>query len=163
MTIQTRQLFRADVDTLYRLLTDREFLEKKYLAVGSRNLEFLECAQDEEVFRIEWRREIPSNPPAFARKVLAEWNSMEEIMEWERLPDGGARADYLGKVKGVPGELRGEFVLKADDGGTVEEIEMQATINIPLVGKKIASFAEDDAQANLTREYEFTRDYLGEG
>jgi len=162
MTIQTRQLFQADVDTLYRLLTDREFLEKKYLAVGSRNLAFVECGQDEEVFRIEWRREVPSNPPGFARKVLSEWNQLEEMMEWERLSDGGARADYACKVKGVPGELRGEFLLKPDPDGCVEEIEMQATINIPLVGRKIASFAEDDAAANLSREYEFTREYLGE-
>lgn len=162
MSYRTRQQFQADVDTLYGLFTDREFLTKKYLAVGSRNLEILECGQDDEVFRIEWRREVPSNPPGFARKVLSEWNQLEEIMEWERLPDGGARADYLGKVRGVPGELRGEFTLMAGGGGTVEEILMQATVNIPLVGKKIASFAEDDAAANLEKEYRFTLEYLDE-
>lgn len=162
MTVTTRHVFKASFDDIYRYLTDEDFLRKKYEGVGSRNVVFSECGQDEDVFRIEWTREVPSNPPGFAKKVLSEWNKLEEIMEWSLEPDGSAHANYLCKVSGVPGDLRGEFDLRIDGGGCVEDIVMQASIKIPLLGKKIAAFVEEDVQTNLAREYDFTRRYLNE-
>jgi hypothetical protein len=162
MTIDTSHAYDAGIDALYEMLTDEAFLRAKYEGVGSRNVEFESCEQDGDVFRIEWTREIPSNPPAFAKKILGEWNRTEEIMEWTRESDGGARADYLCKVAGVPGKLEGEFELLPDGDGCVEEIVMKASISIPLIGGKIASFVEADAESNLGKEYAFTRTHLGE-
>ena len=162
MAVTTRQAFKASFNRLYGCLTDEDFLRKKYQGVGSRKVDFTECGQDDDVFRIEWTREVPSNPPGFAKKVLSEWNKLEEIMEWSREADGSAHANYLCKVSGVPGELRGEFDLKPDGDGCIEDIIMQATIKIPLLGKKIAAFVEEDVQTNLAKEYEFTRQYLNE-
>ncbi|HXH04173.1 MAG TPA: DUF2505 domain-containing protein [Candidatus Competibacteraceae bacterium] len=147
------------VEELYRLLTSADFLRRKYEGIGSRNLRISECGQDEEVFRVEWRRELRSNPPAFAARFLGEWNALEEIIEWERQGDG-VRADYLGKVRGVPGELRGKFVIEPRGQGCVESITLKAVVNIPLLGGKIAQFAEEDARRSLDAEYQFTRQYL---
>ena len=71
--------------------------------MGSRSIVITECGQDEDVFRIEWSREVPSNPPGFAKKVLSEWNKLDEMMEWSLAEDGTAHADYLCKVSGRTG------------------------------------------------------------
>ncbi len=160
--IETDQAFKASFDTIYRLLTSEEFLRKKYEGVGSRKVEILECGQDEEIFRIEWTREVPSNPPGFAKKFLSEWNKLEEIMEWTLEDDGSARADYLCRVAGVPGKLEGEFELRPDGKGCVQSVIMKATINVPLIGRKVASFVEDDAQTQLDQEYRYTKKHLKE-
>ena len=160
MTLEVEYVYDVSIDKLYKLLTDEGFLRRKYEAVGSRRIVITECGQDEDVFRIEWTREVPSNPPSFAKKVLSEWNKLAEMMEWSLAEDGSAHADYLCKVDGVPGSLAGEFDLRSQGKGCVEEIIMEASIPIPLLGKKIAEFAEEDAKRNLDAEYTFTREFL---
>ena len=162
MTVKVTHTFKASFDELYRCLTNEDFLRKKYESVGSRNVEIKECGQDDDVFRIEWTREVPSNPPGFAKKVLSEWNRLEEIMEWSLEDDGSAHANYLCKVSSVPGDLQGEFDLRAVGDGCEEAIVMQANIKIPLLGRKIAGFVEEDAHTNLVKEYAFTQQHLGE-
>ena len=160
MTVKTSQKFSASVDEIYKLLTDKAFLQSKYEGVGSRNVNITECGQDEDVFRIEWTREVPMNPPSFAKKFLSAWNKCDEVMEWSRDGDT-AHANYECRVKGIPGTLYGEFDLSADGDGSVENIAMRADVKIPLVGKKIGSFVEDDVAGQLEREYEFTQKHLG--
>lgn len=162
MTIEAEFAYMASFTEIYAKLTDETFLRSKYEDIGSRNLRFSECAQDDEVFRIEWTREVPANPPPFARKFFGEWNSLQEIMEWTLEDDGSAHADYQCKISGIPGVLEGEFDLRPDGSGCVEEIIMKATIRIPIVGGKISTLVEDDCKQQLDKEDAFTRRQLGE-
>jgi hypothetical protein len=160
MTIEVEFRYPVTPEILYQRLTDEEFLRAKYESLGSRALEFRECGLDEDVFRVEWTREVPSNPPGFAKKFLSEWNRLDEIMEWSIETDGSISGDYLAEIAGFPGKLEGEFQILADGKGCVEQILMRAKVGIPLVGKKIAEFAEQDAKRNLEGEDAFTRSEL---
>jgi hypothetical protein len=163
MTITAKDEYKAGFDHIYKLLTDQNFLEKKYQeGVGSRNIVFEECKQDGEVFRIRWTREVPADPPSFAKAFLSAWNHLTEVMEWRDSKEGGKEALYRGKIKGVPITIYGEFHLNAVGSGCVESIEMEAEVSIPLVGGKIAELVERDAKKNLTGEYNFTLKYLKE-
>ena len=125
MTVETSHELDVGFEQMYAKLTDQDFLQQKYDGVGSRNVRITECGQDEDVFRIEWSREVPADPPAFAKKFFGEWNHLEEIMEWS-LEGDTAHADYECKIRGVPGTLRGEFDLRSDGDGCVEDIVMEA-------------------------------------
>ena len=163
MSHSTKHSFSASFDEVYARITDKNFLQAKYEGIGGRNVSFSEAGQDGDVFRLKSSREVPSNPPGFARKFLSDWNKMEETMEWSRNPDGSAHGAYTGKVKGVPGVLEGTFDLRADGSGCVEDIVMTAHIRVPLVGKKIAAIVEGETAASLVDEYAFLRNDLGEG
>ena len=156
MTIEVDYAYDISFEDMYARLTDKDFLQAKYEAVGSRKVSISECAQDDDVFRIEWTREVPGNPPAFARKFFGDWNALEEIMEWT-LEDGSAHADYQCKISGVPGVIEGEFDLRPDGKGCVEEIIMKATIRIPIVGGKIAQLVEENTREQLDEEDVYTR------
>jgi hypothetical protein len=155
MTVETSHDFDASFEEMYRNLTNRDFLQRKYEGVGSRNVKITECGLDEDVFRIEWSREVPADPPAFARKFFGEWNRLDEIMEWS-LEGEAAHADYEARIRGVPGTIRGEFDLRPVAGGCVEDIVMEASVSIPLLGGKIEKLMEEDVATNLQAEYEFT-------
>ena len=156
MTIEKSYRYDEAFEKIYQKLTDETFLRAKYEGVGSRNVEISECAQDDDVFRIEWSREVPGNPPAFARKFFGDWNRLSEIMEWTLEDDGTAHADYQCKISGVPGVLEGEFDLRPDGKGCVEDIIMKASISIPLVGRKISGLVEEDTEKQLDEEHDFT-------
>ena len=163
MSHATRHSFTASFDEVYAKVTDPNFLRAKYLGIGGRNVNFSESAQDGDVFRLRSSREVPSNPPAFARKFLADWNKMEETMEWTRNDDGSAHGAYVGKVRGIPGGLEGTFDLRADGTGCVEDIVMTARIRVPIVGKKIAAIVEGETADSLVDEGAFLSRELGEG
>lgn len=160
-SIKNKDVYQANLDTVYQLLTNEEFLRQKYESVGSRNLEFQECKQDGDVFRICWTREVPANLPSFAKPFLDPWNKLVEEMEW-RDEEGGKEGLYEGKIKGGIITINGEFHLKPKGSGCVEDIEMLVTVSIPLVSGKIAELVKNDTSKNLKGEYEFTRKYLGE-
>ncbi len=162
MSHKTRHAYTASFDEIYAKLIDEDFLRAKYEGIGSRNVSFSECRQVGDVVRIRWTREVPTNPPAFARKFLKEWNSLEESMDWTLNSDGSAQGDYICDTRGVPGKLRGDFKLRADGSGCVEDIVMTSAVNIPLIGKKIAAVIEDESAQSLAKEYDFTREDLGE-
>ena len=163
MSHATQHSFTARFDQVYAKVIDENFLRAKYEGIGGRNVNFTECGQDGDVFRIRSSREVRSNPPAFARKFLADWNKMEETMEWSRQDDGSAQGIYVGKVRGVPGVLEGTFDLRPDGTGCVEDIVMTAHIRVPIIGKKIAAIVEDETADSLVEEYAFLRKDLGEG
>ena len=137
MTVTTKHAFEASFDKLYSCLTDEDFLYARNTKESALVRWILKnVARMMMSFVSNGREKVPSNPPGFARKVLSEWNQLKEIMEWSLEADGSAHANYLCKVSGVPGELRGEFDLSPDGDGCVEDIVMQANIKIPLLGKK---------------------------
>ena len=162
MTFKTTHAYAASFDEFYGKLTNKAFLQSKYEGTGSRNVTISECRQDGDVFRVVWAREVPSNPPAFARKFLAEWNSLHETIEWSRKGDGSAFGDYKCKTSGVPGVLEGKFDLRSEGSGCVEKITMKATVRIPILGKKIAAIVESETEDQLDKEYAFSRSELGE-
>ena len=144
------------------MLTDQDFLKARYEGIGCRNISFTEFGQDGEVFRIKCTRDVRSNPPAFARKIISEWNTLDETIEWVRQGDDSARAAYRAATKGVPGSIEGQFVLRSKGGGCEEDIAMTASVGIPMIGKKIAALVESESAEALAKEYDFTRDRLGE-
>jgi len=161
VSVVKKDVYQANFDKVYQLLTNEEFLRQKYESVGSRNLEFQECKQVGDVFRICWTREVPAELPSFAKPFLNPWNKLSEVMEW-RDEKGGKEGLYESKIKGSAVTINGEFHLKPNGSGCVEDIEMLATVSIPLVGGKIAELVEKDTSKNLKGEYEFTRKHLGE-
>lgn len=161
MTIDVEYRYPVSAKQLYQKLTDPAFLQAKYESVGSRKVDIGQCGPEDDVFRIEWTREVPSNPPAFAKKFLAEWNRLQEVMEWRSEAHGRVRGSYEAQVAGFPGKLQGEFDLVPDGKACIERISMRAVVSIPLLGKRIASFVEEDARRSLDAEDAYTRAQLG--
>lgn len=143
MSHTTQHAYTVSFDAVLEKMLDEDFLRAKYEAIGSRNVSVSECAQDGDVFRIKCSREVRSNPPAFARKFLSEWNSLSETIEWTRQSNGNAHADYVAVTHGVPGSIEGQFDLSPRGEGCVEDIVMTASARIPMIGKKLQPWSKE--------------------
>jgi len=159
MAVTKQQHYDISVDDLFNLLTDESFLSARYEAGGARNISINECAQDGDVFRIRWTREVPADPPGFAKKFLSEWNEMDETVEWHSQGDA-KHSTYTGSPAGaVPIEITSTGDIRPDGDGCVYDITVNVNVKIPLVGKKIAQLVETDIAKSLDTEYEFTKNY----
>lgn len=160
MTVKKNYSYACDVDTLFDLVTNSDGLVRKYESCGARNVNVRHCDSDGDTRVIEWTREMPADPPGFAKKFMAEWNKLDEKMTWTRSGDR-VTGRYTGTVSGVPGSLSGDFSIEPDGDGCREVISMSADVKVPLVGKKIASVVEEDVDKNLDAEDKFHRSEVG--
>jgi hypothetical protein len=160
------QAYDASVDDVFALFTDPEVVRARYEAAGDRDIEILECGPqgrpDGEGFVIRTSRTVDVDLPGFARKVLKPTNTMIQTDTWSaRDLDGARDGDFEIDVKGSPVKVSGEMRIEPTaDGGTRHTVEGKLDVKVPLIGGKVASWAEGPSQQRLDAEYAFHRQRL---
>ena len=130
--------FPADVDTIYQLLTDPDFLVERSSALGDEHCECeVEEYEDETVINLE--RRVMRELPAFLAKMFNPVQTLKMTETWR--PDGeGWEGDLEITVEGQPVVIRGEFSLKPAKKGCVYSVTHSCKAQIPLVGGKVEKF-----------------------
>lgn len=163
MELRSARSFDADIDIVFSLLTDREYLLAKFVALGHEHGEVLECAPAGDGFRIRTRRVVEIPLPAVARKVLKPRNTIEQVDEWGPASASGRRGTWSTSTKGAPLELSGEVRLSGNaGGGCTYEVSGELKVKVPLVGGKIAGALAGDAQREMDADVGFVEQYLAE-
>lgn len=145
------QQFTADAATMYGIMTAPATITEKYEAAGDRNIEILEASAGESGGTIRTRREVRSDVPGFAKKFLSEWNTVEQTETWTVAGDT-YKQTYTVDVQGAPVSMSGTCTLANAGAGSSNTVVVEAKCSVPLVGKKIAGLAEDNAEASVKQE-----------
>jgi hypothetical protein len=80
-------------------------------------------------------RQDTDDIPSFAKKMVGEEIVIEQHETWQT----PARADLEIAIPGKPGHLHGTIVLEPDGDGTVETLEGDLRVNVPLIRGKLES------------------------
>jgi hypothetical protein len=152
--------YDADVETVYRLISDPAFIERKYSAQGATDIS-IESADDEGAVKNEITRKVTIDLPGFAKKVMSPTNTMVQNEQWSPADASGQRVcAYTIEVHGVPSRIAGTVTLSPDAGGTRQDIEADVKVSIPLLGGKLEKFAIESGTKQLADEATFTRNEL---
>jgi hypothetical protein len=155
--MQVTHHFDADVETLFGLMSDPEFLVRKYEALGAADV-VVDSDDREHDPRIVSRRKVTVDLPGFAKRVLQPTNTLVQTDQWAEADEQGRRVcTYSVEVQGVPSRIDGTVTLTADGGGTRQDVEAEVKVSVPLVGGKLEKFAVDNGVQLLADEAEFTR------
>ncbi len=132
------QEFQTDVDTIYQLLTDPEFLVERSGALGEEHCECeVEEYEDETVITLE--RRVKRELPSFLAKMFNPVQTLKMKETWR--PSGDSwEGDLEIQVAGQPVVIRGEFTLKSSKKGCVYSVSHSCKAKIPLVGGKVEKF-----------------------
>jgi hypothetical protein len=161
MKIKALHQYAKDVDTVFGLFHDPDFMKVKYEGIGARNVEVLECAGSEGRYTVKVKREVPADVPALLKKFLNPWNTIVQSETWEGKAGGPYRCKLAVEIAGVPVGMGGEMELRSQDGGCVNDVRLEVKCGIPLIGGKLADFVGGDAEKATQAEYEFIRAHLG--
>ncbi len=161
MKIKALHQYSQDVDTVFGLFHDPDFMKEKYVSIGARNVEVLECSGSDGRYSVKVRREVPADVPGLLKKFLNPWNTLTQSEQWEGSAGGPYRCKIAIEIAGVPVRLGGEMELRTQDGGCVNDVQLEVKCGIPLVGGKLADFVGGDAEKAIQAEYEFIRGRLG--
>ena len=75
--------YAKDTETLFKVLTDKTFLIKKFESTGAKNITIPECAEKNDTFVITRKLDIPANPPGFAKKFIKAMNTVTATDTWQ--------------------------------------------------------------------------------
>lgn len=163
-TMQVTHYFDADVETVFGLMSDPGFLQRKYDALGATDIT-LESADDRGgAPHIVTRRKVTVDLPGFAKKVMQPTNTVVQTDDWSpATPDGNRVCAYAVQVQGVPSRIDGTVTLSQEGERTKQFVEAQVKVSIPLVGGKLEKFAVDSGEHQLQDEANFTAAELAGG
>src|SRR6185436_18404601 len=163
MAFSGDQTYDAAVDDVFALFLDPDVVRARYEAAGDRDIEILECGPQGDGFVIRTSRTVDVDIPSFACKVLKPTNTMIQTDTWSaRDLDGARDGDFDIDVKGAPVHVSGAMRIEPtrDGAGTRHAVDGRLDVKVPLIGGRVAKWAEGPSQQRLDAEYTFHRERL---
>lgn len=151
-----RHHFDEDVEKMFALVTDADFLRRRAEAAGEKEIE-VKVDRAGGQLTIEIARVIEQSLPGFMKKLFSPRNRLVDRQAWRS--EGAAHlSDWtvqLGDGKRI--QLRGRLTLAPGAAGGCDYTEtFTAEASIPLVGGRVAKYVAGETEASIRRQIEFT-------
>lgn len=146
----------ADV---HAMLADPEFREEVCDAQHGQDYT-VSVDRTGEAMSVVVEQKRPSDDlPGYARKLVGDLIHVRQSEDWS--DHDGAALDVA--ISGKPGRLTGTISLEGDDSGTVETVDGDLKVSIPVFGGKLEKLISDLLDAALDAEEEVGRAWLARG
>lgn len=157
MEVHMMHAYSQSVDVVFKSFGNKQTLEKKFSAIGARNLCLEKCKLNKTSLETKFSREVPTNVPGLLKKFLGEWNLVTQEERWTGVAGKQYQAELTVAFKGVPVSIQGTMVLAGDARGCTNTVVLNVTSPVPLVGRKLAEFIGETAVAEGQKEYEYLK------
>lgn len=150
--------YDAAPEVVHAMLADRVFREKVCVAMATISHEVTIDRRGEGMsVRIDMLQNT-QGIPAVAKRIVGDKTRVVQSEEW-RSPTA---AELLVEIPGRPGSLTGTISLAADGSGSVEVVEGDLEVAIPVIGGKLAKLIGNLLDDALDTEQEVGRSWLAE-
>ena len=161
------QSFPAGIGQLWAVLGTREYVERKYDALGSTALSILRFDVDERRIEVELERTAPvvaDALPAWAGVLVGRRQVMRHRSRWLRVD--ASRVDVALDIRMAARPVRaegvGRLVERSPDCSELT-LEFQAKCGVPVVGEEASRLFAQAVRQVLEEDFAFTVDYLAAG
>jgi uncharacterized protein YndB with AHSA1/START domain len=156
--------FNGDIDRVFALLTQPDFLERKFTAGGAKDVSVDHEDLPDGKVRVTSRRHVTVDLPGFAKKFIQPTNALLQVETWDVAGPGETRVcHYRVDVQGVPSHIDGTVTLTPEGDKTRQDVVAKVKVSIPLVGGKLEGLAVDSGKKLLADEADFTNNELAGG
>lgn len=147
--------YDAPLDDVMAMLLDQGFRTKVCEAQGLLSYD-VSITADGDTTRVAIDKQQPmAGLPSFATKVLGARTDVVQRETWT-----GTDMALTLEIPGKPGSGRGKVHVAAHGNKTVETVEIDVTVNVPLVGGKLAGIIVDQFVAAMEAEYAVGKSWL---
>ena len=145
--------FAHSVDVVFAKLTDPAFVEQRSKDAGHKNVKVtVEHKGAETIVRLE--RDIETDIPGFAKKFVSPKNHVVDTLTWRDDGDGKSAIYHVDVTNRIA--IDGKQTLRPSGGGCAFSDTFTPKVDVPLVGKKIASLVEKETEAGIRADLERT-------
>lgn len=161
MDITTQQHYNCSVETLIESFFDAKYIAKKFTELGNENVEIRFCDRGPNKGKISFSYDAqPSDniPPAL-KSFAGGTTALTQTELWKNQDDQW-QCEYTVELDGVPVELTGSMCVTSTEQGCVNEISLNISCPIPILGKMIEEFIEQDSGGQMDAEYQHIKAHL---
>ena len=162
MRLSAEIRYDADPATVFGMLTDADFQERKCAATGALDHEVEIDEYDDGSAAIRTSRTMPTDQvPDFVRTFVGQTLRVVQVDDWQpAAPDGSRDGTAVVEIKGAPVRLAAAMTLQADGAGTRQTIDGDLKASVPLIGGRIEKAIEPALQAAIRVEQREGRGWL---
>ncbi len=154
------------VETVLAMFRDTGYITRKHAQLRQRNIRILEAIDRPDRYRLKVGRDakglLPESMPNFAQDFLNNrLSSITTTIEWD-LSDPTL---YVGKnsieLAGLPLAAHIDYWLVPQGDQCIHRQLLNAKVDVPLIGMRLAVFALDAIRAMQAKDYEYNMSFLG--
>lgn len=154
-TLRHELVYDAPLSQVFAMLADPAFRERVIAAQRGEGSATVEATDDATTVVIDQHLAV-RRVPSYATKFVGDRINIVQREEWT----SDHVADLHVSIPGKPGHVEGTMTLTETDGRTVQRIEAEVSVRIPLVGGKIEPLIAEVLVKALSAEEQVGRDYL---
>jgi hypothetical protein len=148
-------------DEVYATMVDPDYLRARLEQIGGPRAALLEHSADTGGARYRLRHGLdPKVLPSVVRTILPGEVSIERDETWRRGGAGDYTADVRVTIPGTPGRATGTMRLRDTDGGSELYIQIEVTVDVPVLGSTIEGMVSGHVKGLLASESAFTQDWM---
>lgn len=151
--------FEHDIDAVYEVLTDPQFLVDRNLALGELSAE-ADAEGDGDSTVLNVVREVQRDLPGFLSRLFDTVQVMDMKEVWHPHGDGW-RGEWNMDVRGQPVSIAASFELVPTRDGCRYSVAHRVRAKIPMVGGKVEKYILGQTTQGATDELQYLKDYLG--
>jgi hypothetical protein len=150
MKFQHEVSYAASPDRVFEMLADPAFREAAVAAQGvvSAEVDLQRTAAGGFSLTVD-QIQRTDDLPSFARSITGDTTRAIQREEWADTTGGTLKIEAPGK----PSAVSGTVTLRPEGSGTVEIVELDVHIKVPLVGGKLEKLLADRIRAGIDAEH----------
>jgi hypothetical protein len=154
MEVKVRHVYDQSIDSVFKQFGDKAGVERKFKALGARNIKVEKCKLTKTSLDLVTSREVPVNAPSLLKKFLGEWNLAHQQEQWSGVAGKSYQGHATISIKGVPVTIAAKMVLTSSAKGCTNDVTLTIESSIPVIGGKLAEFVGQTSVDEMHRQYE---------
>ncbi|MEU8224000.1 DUF2505 domain-containing protein [Kribbella sp. NPDC048915] len=162
MELKMSASYDATPEEVFAIVSDQAFREQACVKTKALSYDVrVSTSGTDTVVRVS--REMPSTDiPDMAKKFVGETLTVVQTETWHAPgADGSRTADVAGEISNTPVTLKGTARIAQQGAQTVQSINLDVKVAIPLIGKKLEPFVVDAIRSGLQKEHDLGHEWSG--
>lgn len=139
MRFRHEQRYAGTVDEVHALLVDPDFRRRVSAAAGATSYDVTSTSRGDQVEVVVQSSLSTAAMPSVARSVLGATIDVHQTERWATPADGQVEI----QIPGQPGHVVGSTALSPNGTGSVQMVDLDITVRVPLLGSKIERMIAD--------------------
>jgi uncharacterized protein YndB with AHSA1/START domain len=156
MDFRTELAYAASPDEVFAMLSDPAFREQVAEAQEVVSVDVRLTPTDDGFTLINDQVQNTEDLPAIAKKIAGDTTQAVITEEWSSRTSGSISITAPGK----PTAASGTITLAPDGDGTVEIVELDVKVKVPLVGGRLEKLMADNIESGFRVEHTVGRAWL---
>jgi hypothetical protein len=162
MELKMSASYDATPEEVFAIVTDPAFREQACEKTKALSYDVkVSASGGDTVVRVSRKMEA-TDIPDMARKFVGETLTVVQTETWHAAAaDGSRTADVVGEISNTPVTLKGTARIAANGAQTVQAIDLDVKVAVPLIGKKLEPFVVDAIRSGLQKEHDLGHEWSG--